>query len=142
MEQRKGVITQVIGPVLDIQFEAEHMPELRNAIEIKIGDRKVVAEVAQHTGDDVVRCIAMSSTDGLERGAEALDTGGPITVPVGDETLGRLFNLLGETIDNKGPCKANVNSGTVAVMVRPASQKSEVSVNRRITIVIMGIPSL
>ena len=106
LEQRKGVVTQVIGPVLDIKFDSENMPELRNAIEIKVGDRTVVAEVAQHTGDDVVRCIALSSTDGLERGTEALDTGGPITVPVGDETLGRLFNLLGETIDNKGPCTA------------------------------------
>ncbi len=103
MELKKGIITQIIGPVLDIKFDAENMPALRNAIEIEVDGRKIVAEVAQHIGDDIVRCIAMSSTDGLERGTEALDTGGPITVPVGEETLGRLFNLLGETIDNKGP---------------------------------------
>ncbi|MDO4481847.1 MAG: F0F1 ATP synthase subunit beta, partial [Bacillota bacterium] len=106
MEQRKGIVTQIIGPVLDIRFEADNMPALRNAIEIKLGDNKVIAEVAQHLGDDIVRCIAMSSTDGLERGTEAIDTGGPITVPVGEETLGRLFNLLGETIDNQGPVNA------------------------------------
>ena len=105
MEHRKGIVTQIIGPVLDIRFDAENMPALRNAIEIKVGDNKIVAEVAQHIGDDIVRCIAMSSTDGLERGTAAVDTGGPITVPVGDAVLGRLFNLLGETIDNKGPVK-------------------------------------
>ncbi|MBQ3389731.1 MAG: F0F1 ATP synthase subunit beta [Firmicutes bacterium] len=106
LEQNKGIITTIIGPVLDIRFSAENLPALRNAIEITVGDKKVVAEVAQHLGDDIVRCIAMSSTDGLERGQEAIDTGGPITVPVGDEILGRLFNLLGETIDNAGPLEA------------------------------------
>ena len=106
LEQNKGIISTIIGPVLDIRFSAENLPALRNAIEISIGDKKVVAEVAQHLGDDIVRCIAMSSTDGLERGQEAIDTGGPITVPVGDEILGRLFNLLGETIDNAGPLEA------------------------------------
>ena len=100
--EKKGIITQIIGPVIDIKFDSENMPALRNAIEIYVGDNRIVAEVAQHIGDDTVRCIAMSSTDGLERGTEALDTGGPITVPVGEECLGRLFNLLGETIDNKG----------------------------------------
>lgn len=106
LEQNKGIITTIIGPVLDIRFDAENLPALRNAIEITNGDNKVVAEVAQHLGDDIVRCIAMSSTDGLERGQEAIDTGGPITVPVGEEILGRLFNLLGETIDNAGPLEA------------------------------------
>ena len=106
LEQNKGIITTIIGPVLDIRFDAENLPALRNAIEITNGDKKVVAEVAQHLGDDIVRCIAMSSTDGLERGQEAIDTGGPITVPVGEEILGRLFNLLGETIDNAGPLEA------------------------------------
>ena len=106
LEQNKGIITTIIGPVLDIRFEAENLPALRNAIEITNGDKKVVAEVAQHLGDDIVRCIAMSSTDGLERGQEAIDTGGPITVPVGEQILGRLFNLLGETIDNAGPLEA------------------------------------
>jgi F-type H+-transporting ATPase subunit beta len=95
-----GIVTQVIGPVLDIKFEDGHLPELLNAIEIKYNDRKIVLEVAQHIGDNVVRCIAMSSTDGLPRGIEAVDTGAPISVPVGKETLGRVFNLLGEPIDN------------------------------------------
>jgi len=103
---KKGIITQVIGPVLDIKFDTDNMPALRNAIEITVAGNKIVAEVAQHIGDDTVRCIAMSSTDGLERGTDALDTGGPITVPVGEECLGRLFNLLGETIDNKGPVES------------------------------------
>ena len=106
MEHRKGIVTQIIGPVLDIKFDAENMPALRNAIEIIVDGNKIVAEVAQHLGDDTVRCIAMSSTDGLERGTDAFDTGGPITVPVGEEILGRLFNLLGETIDNRGPVEA------------------------------------
>jgi len=106
LEHRKGIVTQIIGPVLDIKFDAENMPALRNAIEIIVDGNKIVAEVAQHLGDDTVRCIAMSSTDGLERGTDAFDTGGPITVPVGEEILGRLFNLLGETIDNRGPVEA------------------------------------
>lgn len=99
-EQNKGTIVQVIGPVLDIRFEAGELPNLLNAIELEKDNRKIVAEVAQHVGDDVVRCIAMSSTDGLVRGMEAIDTGSPIQVPVGPETLGRIFNLLGEPVDN------------------------------------------
>ena len=79
------------------------MPELLNAIHIPFEDRVVVAEVAQHVGDDVVRCVALSSTDGLRRGLEGEDTGNPIAVPVGKEVLGRLFNVIGETIDEKGP---------------------------------------
>jgi F-type H+-transporting ATPase subunit beta len=101
-EQNKGRIHQIIGPVIDIKFEAEQMPELLSAIRIPFGDRTVVAEVAQHIGDDVVRAVALSSTDGLTRGMEALDTGGPIHVSVGKEVLGRLFNVIGETIDDKG----------------------------------------
>ena len=96
-----GTVVQVIGPVLDIRFADGELPNLLSAIEIQDGDRKVTAEVAQHIGDNVVRCIAMSSTDGLRRGIEAVDTGGPITVPVGDCCLGRVFNLLGEPVDNK-----------------------------------------
>lgn len=96
----KGKVTAVIGPVLDIKFENGELPNLLNAIEITHGSGKIVAEVAQHIGDDVVRCIAMSSTDGLVRGAEAVDTGHKISVPVGDCTLGRIFNLLGEPVDN------------------------------------------
>lgn len=99
----EGIINQIIGPVIDIKFEEGHMPELLNAIQITDGDRKIMAEVAQHVGDDVVRCVALSSTDGLVRGMKALDTGAPITVPVGPEVLGRLFNVIGQTIDEKGP---------------------------------------
>ncbi len=96
-----GVVTQIIGPVLDIRFEEGKLPELNNAIEINYEDKKIVLEVAQHIGDNVARCIAMSGTDGLPRGIEAIDTGAPISVPVGKETLGRIFNLLGECIDNQ-----------------------------------------
>ena len=91
---------QVIGPVLDIRFAHDELPPLLNAIEIDNDGAKLVAEVAQQVGDDVVRCIAMNSTDGLVRGAKALDTGGPISVPVGEECLGRVFNLLGDPVDN------------------------------------------
>ena len=96
-----GSVVQVIGPVLDIRFPAGHLPDLLNAIEIERDGGKLVCEVAQQLGDDVVRCIAMSSTDGMVRGMEAVDTGSPIKVPVGNETLGRVFNLLGRAIDNK-----------------------------------------
>ena len=95
-----GRVVQVTGPVLDIKFDDEHLPNLLNAIEVKNGEKTIVAEVAQHIGDDIVRCIAMSSTDGLVRGAKAVDTGSGISVPVGEETLGRIFNLLGEPVDN------------------------------------------
>ena len=95
-----GKIIQIIGPVLDIKFENGHLPDLLNAIEIDYEGKKVVCEVAQQLGDDVVRCIAMSSTDGMSRGMEAVDTGSGITVPVGEKTLGRIFNILGEAVDN------------------------------------------
>ena len=100
-EKNIGSVVQIIGPVLDIRFPAGHLPDLLNAIEIERDGGKLVCEVAQQLGDDVVRCIAMSSTDGLVRGMEAVDTGSPIKVPVGNETLGRVFNLLGRAIDNK-----------------------------------------
>ncbi len=99
----EGVINQIIGPVIDIKFEEGHMPELLNAIKIEDGEKSIMAEVAQHIGDDVVRCVSLSSTDGLRRGMKAIDTGAPITVPVGPEVLGRLFNVIGQTIDEKGP---------------------------------------
>ncbi len=102
MQERSiGKLIQIIGPVLDIRFPDGHLPDLLNAIEVKDGDRTIVCEVAQQLGDDVVRCIAMSSTDGLVRGMEAVDTGTGITVPVGECTLGRIFNLLGEAVDNQ-----------------------------------------
>ena len=100
-EKNIGHVVQVIGPVLDIRFQNGHLPDLLNAIEIEREDGKLVCEVAQQLGDDVVRCIAMSSTDGMVRGMEAVDTGAGIKVPVGKETLGRVFNLLGRAIDNK-----------------------------------------
>ena len=106
----KGIILQIIGPVIDIKFEPEHLPDLLNAINIEIDDRTIVAEVAQHIGDDIVRCVALSSTDGLRRGMEASDTGGPISVPVGPEVLGRLFNVIGETIDGKEPVVTETRS--------------------------------
>ncbi|MBQ9071088.1 MAG: F0F1 ATP synthase subunit beta [Clostridia bacterium] len=95
-----GKIIQIIGPVLDIKFENGHLPDLLNAIEIDYNGTKVVCEVAGQLGDDVVRCIAMSSTDGMSRGMEAVDTGTGITVPVGEEVLGRIFNILGDAVDN------------------------------------------
>ena len=101
MEKNVGKIVQIIGPVLDIKFETGKLPNLLNAIEIEHEGKSVVCEVAAQAGDDVVRCIAMASTDGMARGMEAVDTGTGITVPVGHETLGRIFNLLGEAIDNK-----------------------------------------
>ncbi len=99
--QNIGKIVQIIGAVVDIRFPKDHLPKLLNAIEINNGSQKLTVEVAQHIGDDVVRCIAMSTTDGLVRGMDAVDTGSPIKVPVGKETLGRVFNLLGEAIDDK-----------------------------------------
>ncbi|MCQ2432682.1 MAG: F0F1 ATP synthase subunit beta [Clostridia bacterium] len=102
MQERSiGKVIQIIGPVLDIRFENGHLPDLLNAIEIHDGDRRIVCEVAQQLGDDVVRTIAMSSTDGLVRGMAAIDTGSGITVPVGECTLGRIFNLLGDAVDNQ-----------------------------------------
>ncbi len=103
-----GVITQIIGAVLDIRFQEGTLPEIYDAIEIATKEGgKLVVEVAQHLGDDTVRCIAMGPTDGLVRGMEAVATGSPITVPVGEETLGRMFNVLGEPIDEKAPPKVS-----------------------------------
>ena len=100
-KQNIGTVIQVTGPVLDIRFADGQLPDLLNAIEIDNQGKKLVVEVAQLIGDNVARCIAMSSTDGLVRGAQAVDTGGPITVPVGEGCLGRVFNLLGEPVDDK-----------------------------------------
>ena len=97
----KGKIHQIIGPVIDIKFNENEMPELLNAINIEFEGKTIVSEVAQHLGDDVARCVALSSTDGLRRGMEAIDTGAPITISVGKEVLGRMFNVLGEPIDDK-----------------------------------------
>ncbi|OOM71051.1 ATP synthase subunit beta, sodium ion specific [Clostridium puniceum] len=102
MPGKIGKVVQVIGPVIDIKFDSDSLPNLYNAININMGEHQLVAEVEQHVGDDIVRTIAMSATEGLKRGMEAVDTGNAISVPVGEEVLGRLFNVLGEPIDNCG----------------------------------------
>jgi len=102
----KGKVAQVIGTVVDIEFPPDELPALNNAIEIPINEGRIILETQQHVGNNWVRCLAMSPTDGLERGAEAIDTGAPLSVPVGRATLGRLFNILGEPLDNLGPVKA------------------------------------
>ena len=117
----KGKIHQIIGPVIDIKFNEDEMPELLNAVNIEFQGRTIVTEVAQHKGDDVARCIALSSTDGLRRGMEAVDTGAPIQVPVGKEVLGRMFNVIGETIDVKG----EVDTDLVASIHREAPSFEE-----------------
>ena len=101
MTKHKGTVVQIMGPVLDIRFTDGQLPQLLSAIEVPMEGQILVAEVAQHIGDNIARCIAMSSTDGLSRGVVAYDTGAPISVPVGDHTLGRVFNLLGQPIDEK-----------------------------------------
>ncbi len=101
MEQAIGKVVQIIGPVLDVRFEANQLPNILDAVRVEYGDIKLTAEVAQHIGDNTVRCIAMSSTDGLVRGIDAVATGAPISVPVGAATLGRIFNVLGEVVDEK-----------------------------------------
>ena len=111
--QNTGKITQVIGAVLDIKFSQGVLPEINDAVEIRRKDgSRLVAEVAQHLGDDIVKCIAMGPTDGLVRGMDVIATGGPITVPVGEVTLGRIFNVLGEPIDNK-PMPENVTRNPI-----------------------------
>lgn len=95
-----GKVVQVMGPVVDVRFSENHLPEILNALIIPIGQRTLTVEVAQHIGNSTARCIAMSSTDGLARGVDVTDTGAPISVPVGDETLGRIFNVLGDAVDN------------------------------------------
>ncbi len=101
MEKNVGKVVQIIGAVLDVRFESEQLPKILNAVVVEQGDRRIFSEVFQHLGDNTVRCVAMASTDGLVRGAKAVDTGAPITVPVGKATLGRLFNVLGEVVDKK-----------------------------------------
>src|SRR6266705_4878964 len=101
-----GKIVQIIGPVLDVQFEEGHLPKIYDALIVKRDDGgEVIAEVQQHLGNNWVRAVSMAATDGLRRGMEAISIGGPITVPVGEETLGRLFNVVGDPIDGKGPVK-------------------------------------
>ena len=117
----KGQIHQVIGPVIDIKFREDAMPELLNAVTIDFEGRTIVTEVAQHLGDDVARCVALSSTDGLKRGMEAVDTGDPIRISVGKEVLGRMFNVIGEPIDDQPA----IETETLASIHRPAPEFEE-----------------
>jgi len=129
MEKRNtGTVAQVMGPVVDVRFEEGHLPPINNALELKIGSKRLVVEVAQHIGDSTARCIAMSSTDGLGRDAEAVDTGKPISVPVGRETLGRIFNVLGEPTDLK-PSPEGVERWDIH---RPAPEYATLSSNKEI----------
>ena len=105
--KNKGVITQIIGPVIDARFD-DKLPEIYNALEVFLNGKRIVAEVHSHLGNNTVRAVAMSNTDGLKRGLEINDTMAPIQVPVGKETLGRIFNVLGETVDNKGEVKTEM----------------------------------
>lgn len=104
---KHGIVRRVTGPVVDVQFPAGHLPEIYNAIEIQLEDRKIVMEAMQQLGDNTVRCVSLFSTDGISRGCTAVDTGSAITMPVGDATLGRMFNVIGEPIDGKGPVEAD-----------------------------------
>src|SRR6187200_1594703 len=99
-----GKITQVIGAVVDVQFE-DHLPAILNALETKNGGNRLILEVAQHLGESTVRTIAMDTSEGLVRGQDVTDTGEPISVPVGEETLGRIMNVVGEPVDEAGPIK-------------------------------------
>ena len=101
-----GIVRRVIGPVVDVQFPSGKMPDIYNAIEVQLEDRKVVMEAVQHIGENSVRCISLFSTDGMSRGCAAVDTGAPVKMPVGEATLGRMFNVVGEPIDEKGPANA------------------------------------
>ena len=124
MPGKIGKVVQVIGPVVDIKFDEDSLPNIYNAIHIKMGDSVLVAEVEQHMGDDIVRTIAMESTDGLKRGMDAIDTGNPISVPVGEEVLGRLFNVLGNSIDEG----EKIETKQVYPIHRPAPTFAEQSV--------------
>ena len=121
----KGKIVQVIGPVLDIQFDKNNVPEIYNVLEVTFTcegkNNRLVLETQQHLGEGLIRAVAMSSTEGVVRGMEAIDTGAPITVPVGEKVLGRIFNVIGETVDNKGP----VNTDLRLPIHRPAPALTE-----------------
>ena len=124
----KGTVSQVMGPVVDVQFEQGGLPAILNALTIPIGERTLTVEVAQHIGDNTARCIAMSSTDGLRRGTEVTDTGRAISVPVGRETLGRIFNVLGDAVDNQ-PAPTDCERWNIH---RPAPAYDELSTSSEI----------
>ena len=123
-----GSVAQVMGPVVDVRFDEGHLPAIDNALTVSIGDRTLTVEVAQHIGDNTVRCIAMASTDGLTRGAPVTDTGHAISVPVGRETLGRIFNVLGEAVDNQETPKTKERWN----IHRPAPSYDELSTSTEI----------
>ncbi len=127
-DTNKGLVSQVMGPVVDVKFEQGCLPAIYNALTVEIGERMLTVEVAQHIGDNTARCIAMSSTDGLTRGAEVTDTGKTISVPVGRETLGRIFNVLGDTVDNGEPVKSEERWN----IHRPAPSYDELSTSTEI----------
>src|SRR3989344_4776338 len=107
IDKQAGKIVSIIGPVIDLEFAPGNLPEIYNAVEVKTANgTRIVLEVQQHLGDNVVRAVSLGSTDGLKRNIPAINTGAPISVPVGIETLGRIFNVTGDPIDNKGPVKA------------------------------------
>ncbi len=122
-QNAKGVVSQVMGPVVDVTFEEGNLPAIFNALTMPNGEKTLTVEVAQHIGDNVVRCIAMASTDGLKRGVPVTDTGKAISVPVGRETLGRIFNVLGDTVDNM-PAPEGTERWDIH---RPAPEYSELS---------------
>ena len=124
----KGSVSQVMGPVVDVYFEEGSLPSIYNALTMQNGDRTLTVEVAQHIGDNIVRCIAMSSTDGLRRGTPVTDTGKTISVPVGRQTLGRIFNVLGDTVDNK-PFEGDVERWNIH---RSAPEYSELSTSTEV----------
>lgn len=128
MTKNKGYITQIISAVVDVAFDGENVPKIYNALECDNHGSKLILEVAQHIGDGVVRCIAMDSTDGLVRGNEVIDTGNPIMVPVGKETLGRIMNVIGEPIDHKGP----INGKTYSSIHSKAPKFSDLSTEKKI----------
>ncbi len=123
-----GTVSQVMGPVVDVRFEDGMLPSIYNALTMPIGEKTLTVEVAQHIGDNVARCIAMASTDGLQRGTAVTDTGKAISVPVGDETLGRIFNVLGEPVDNIEPPKTEQRWN----IHRPAPEYDELSTSTEI----------
>ena len=126
--EARGSVAQVMGPVVDVRFDEGHLPAIDNALTVPIGDRTLTVEVAQHIGDNTVRCIAMASTDGLTRGAPVTDTGHAISVPVGRETLGRIFNVLGEAVDNQETPKTKERWN----IHRPAPSYDELSTSTEI----------
>ena len=124
----KGAVAQVMGPVVDVRFEEGFLPAINNALTMAIGERTLTVEVSQHIGDNIVRCIAMSSTDGLKRGTPVADTGHPISVPVGRQTLGRIFNVMGDAVDNRPSPEGAERRG----IHRPAPEYSELSTSTEI----------